>query len=62
MIEIFSYLIISVVTLCFGFLVGFQLAHIQYVRRLAGLARRCVETGTLAPLLVELGKENKSAI
>lgn len=45
---------IAVVSACFGLLVGFQLTHIAYVKRLAALAKRCVDTGTIAPVLVEL--------
>ena len=58
MIDVSSYVIIAVVTLCFGLLLGFQFAHINYVRRMAVIARRCVETRTLAPLLVELEKDS----
>jgi len=43
-----------VVTLCFGLLVSFQVAHIMYVRRLTKLAKRSVDTGTIAPILVEM--------
>lgn len=54
MVEITSYVAISVVTLCFGLLVSFQVAHIMYVRRLTRLAKRSVDTGTIAPILVEM--------
>ena len=54
MVDFTAYLVISIVTLCFGLLVSFQVAHIMYVRRLTRLAKRCVDTGTIAPLLVEL--------
>ena len=54
MVEIMSYAAISIVTLCFGLLVSFQVAHIMYVRRLARLAKRSVDTGTIAPVLVEM--------
>lgn len=54
MVDFTSYVVISVVTLCFGLLVSFQVAHIMYVRRLTHLAKRCVDTGTIAPLLVEI--------
>lgn len=54
MIDPASYILIGVVSGCFGLLVGFQLGHIKYVKRLAGLAKRCVETGTIAPVLVEV--------
>ncbi|MDH7510150.1 MAG: hypothetical protein QHH04_03800 [Methanolinea sp.] len=54
MVDITAYTVISIVTLCFGLLVGFQVAHIMYVRRLTRLAKRCVDTGTIAPILVEM--------
>jgi hypothetical protein len=54
MVDAFSYFLLSVVTLCFGILVGFQIAHISHVKKLAKLAKRCVDTGTIAPVLVEL--------
>jgi hypothetical protein len=54
MVDIFSYFLLSLVTLCFGILVGFQIAHIAHVKKLAGMAKRCVDTGTIAPVLVEL--------
>jgi len=54
MIDPMGYLLIGVVTFCFGLLVSFQIAHIYYARRLARLAKRSVDTGTIAPILVEL--------
>ena len=54
MVDFTAYLVISIVTLCFGLLVSFQVAHIMFVRRLTRLAKKCVDTGTIAPLLVEL--------
>jgi len=54
MVDTIAYIAISIVTLCFGLLVGFQMAHIMYVRRLTRLAKRCVDTGTIAPVLVEI--------
>lgn len=54
MVDIAYYIMISIVTFCFGLLVSFQLTHIHYVRRLTRLARRSVDTGTIAPILVEL--------
>ncbi len=59
MVDPFSYFLISIVTLGFGLLVSFQIAHIYYVRKLTKLARRCVDTGTIAPLLVELEKTHQ---
>lgn len=54
MVDIAAYGAISIVTLCFGLLVSFQVAHIMYVRRLTRLAKRSVDTGTIAPVLVEM--------
>lgn len=54
MVDAIAYTAIGIVTLCFGLLVGFQMAHIMYVRRLTRLAKRCVDTGTIAPVLVEI--------
>lgn len=54
MVDAASYALIGITTLCFGLLVSFQIAHIYYVRRLTHLARRCLDTGTIAPILVEL--------
>ncbi|MEI6841691.1 MAG: hypothetical protein WCK53_10510 [Methanomicrobiales archaeon] len=56
MVELVGELTICIVTLCFGLLISFQLAHIYHVRRITRLARRCVDSGTLAPVLVELAK------
>jgi hypothetical protein len=58
MVELLSYFLISIVTLCFGLLVGFQIAHIYHIKKLAKLAKRCVDTGTIAPVLVELESVN----
>jgi hypothetical protein len=54
MVDIFSYFLLSIVSMCFGILVGFQIVHISHVKKLAKLAKRCVDTGTIAPVLVEL--------
>ena len=59
MVDIAYYVMISIVTFCFGLLVSFQIAHIHYVRRLTRLARRSVDTGTIAPILVELEAAQK---
>jgi hypothetical protein len=59
MIEPLNYLLISVTTFCFGLLVSFQISHIFYCRKLTKLAKRCVNTGTIAPVLVELEEEGK---
>lgn len=54
MINPLNYLLIAVTTFCFGLLVSFQISHIYYTRKLARLAKRSVNTGTIAPVLVEL--------
>ena len=54
MVDFTAYAVISIVTLCFGLLVSFQVAHIMYVRRLTQLAKRSVDTGTIAPVLLEM--------
>jgi hypothetical protein len=59
MVDIAYYVMISIVTFCFGLLVSFQIAHIHYVRRLTRLAKRSVDTGTIAPILVELEAAQK---
>jgi hypothetical protein len=52
--DIIGFIILGVVTLCFGFLSGFQMAHIHYNKKLAALVKRCIHSGTIAPILVEL--------
>ena len=59
MVDTTSYLLISVVMFCFGLLVSFQIAHIYYVRRMTRLAKRSIDTGTIAPILVELEMAQK---
>jgi tellurite resistance protein TehA-like permease len=59
MVDVLSYVMIAIVTFCFGLLVSFQIAHIHYVRRLTKLAKRSIDTGTIAPVLVELEKFRK---
>jgi hypothetical protein len=59
MVDTTSYLLISVVMFCFGLLVSFQIAHIYYVRRMTRLAKRSIDTGTIAPILVELDMAQK---
>lgn len=59
MVDTTSYLLISVVMFCFGLLVSFQVAHIYYVRRMTRLAKRSIDTGTIAPILVELEMAQK---
>jgi hypothetical protein len=54
MVDLSSYLLITIVAFCFGLLVSFQIAHIYFVRRLTRLAKRSVDTGTIAPILVDL--------
>jgi len=52
MIDLVSAFLIAIVSVCFGLLVGIQIAHIHYVRRLTKLAKRCVYSKTIAPILV----------
>jgi hypothetical protein len=59
MVDTTSYLLISVVMFCFGLLVSFQITHIYYVRRMTRLAKRSIDTGTIAPILVELEMAHK---
>jgi hypothetical protein len=61
MIDPINYLLISITTLCFGLLVSFQITHLYYIRKLARLAKRCLNTGTIAPILVELEEETASS-
>ncbi|NYT05252.1 MAG: hypothetical protein GKC04_02600 [Methanomicrobiales archaeon] len=56
MIDPVNYLLIAVTTCCFGLLISFQITHIYYCRKLTRLAKRSVNTGTIAPILVELEK------
>ncbi|MFA5222298.1 MAG: hypothetical protein WC391_08440 [Methanoregula sp.] len=56
MVDIVSYSLISITTLCFGLIVSFQLAHISYCRRLTTLVRRSISTKTIAPVLAEYEK------
>lgn len=59
MIDPLNYLLIGITAFCFGLLVSFQITHIFYCRKLTGLAKRCVNTGTIAPVLVELEESGK---
>lgn len=59
MVDLSSYLLIAVVTFGFGLLVSFQIGHIYHVRKITRIARRCVDTGTIAPVFVELEKQHK---
>jgi hypothetical protein len=54
MVDAISYALIGITAFCFGLIVSFQIAHIHYVRRLTRLARRSLDSGTIAPILVEL--------
>ena len=54
MIDSTGFLLLAIVTLCFGFLAGFQMAHIKYTKKLAKYVRRCIHSGTIAPILVEI--------
>ena len=55
-------LVIAIVTLCFGLLVSFQIAHIYHVRRITQIARRCIDSGTIAPVLLELQKAHQMTL
>ncbi len=59
MIDPLNYLLIGITTFCFGLLVSFQISHILYCRKLTKLAKRSVNTGTIAPVLVELEENSK---
>ncbi|WOF15357.1 hypothetical protein F1737_01000 [Methanoplanus sp. FWC-SCC4] len=52
--DLIGYLGLAIVTFCFGLLCGFQVAHIKYTKKLAKMVKRCIHSGTIAPVLVEL--------
>ena len=52
--DLIGLLLLGIVTLCFGFLSGIQLAHINYNKKLVKLVKRCIHSGTIAPILVEI--------
>jgi uncharacterized membrane protein len=54
MVDVVNYALISVTCFCFGIIVSFQMAHIQYCRRLTTLLRRSIATKTIAPVLSEI--------
>jgi hypothetical protein len=54
MVNLVGYVAVGIVAFCFGLLVSLQIAHIHYMRRLTKLAKRSIDTGTIAPVLVEL--------
>ncbi len=53
MVDVTSYCLIGVTCFCFGLIVSFQIAHIQYCRKLTILVRRSISTKTIAPVLAE---------
>jgi hypothetical protein len=53
MVDITSYCLIGITCLCFGLIVSFQVAHINYCKKLAVLVRRSISTKTIAPVLAE---------
>jgi len=53
MVDVASYTLIGITCLCFGLIVSFQIAHIQYCRKLTILVRRSISTKTIAPVLAE---------
>jgi hypothetical protein len=59
MVDFLGELVICIVTLCFGLLISFQIAHIYHVRRITRIAKRCIDSGTIAPVLVELEKAHQ---
>ncbi len=59
MIDVSAYSLVVVTMLCFGLIVGFQFAHISYVRKLITLAKRSVNSGTLAPVFAEVEQLRK---
>lgn len=54
MIDPAGFGLISIVALCFGLIISFQIAHIHYARKLIKLAKRSIDSGTLAPIFAEL--------
>jgi hypothetical protein len=60
MVDLFSAGLLAIVSLCFGLLVGIQIAHIHYSRRMTKLAKRCIYSKTIAPVLVA-AEEDRSA-
>jgi len=52
MVEVISAGLLGIVSLCFGLLLGIQIAHIHYTRRLTQLAKRSIYSKTIAPVLV----------
>lgn len=59
MTDVSAYSLVVVTMLCFGLIVGFQFAHISHVRKLITLAKRSVNSGTLAPVFAELESMRK---
>jgi hypothetical protein len=53
MVDVLSYILIGITCFCFGLIVSFQIAHIQYCRKLTFLVRRSISTKTIAPVLAE---------
>ncbi len=54
MVDVVNYSLISLTCFCFGLIVSFQLAHINYCRKLTTLVRRSISTRTIAPVLAEI--------
>jgi len=57
MVEVLGAALLGVVSLCFGLLLGIQMEHINYSRRLTKLAIRCINSKTIAPVLVAASEE-----
>lgn len=58
-VDILGEIVICIVTLCFGLLISFQIAHIYHVRHITRIAKRCIDSGTIAPVLVELERAHQ---
>lgn len=57
MVDIVSAGLLGIVSLCFGLLLGIQIAHLHYSRRLTKLAKRSIYSKTIAPVLVAAEEE-----
>jgi hypothetical protein len=53
MVDVVSYILISITCFCFGLIVSFQLAHMHYCSKLIILMRRSIATKIIAPIPVE---------
>jgi len=53
MVDIVNYTLIIVTCSCFGLIVRFQVAHIQYCRKLTTLVRRTIASKVIAIILAD---------